>query len=350
MLHQRSYGFTLIEVLVVIAIIGILVALLMPAVQMAREAARRVRCTNNLKQIGLASANYESTYGVTPMFEPSWGGVADNGLYSGLSRLLPFLDQEALYNGINFSLPGSDVPASGGDVAVLENRTVAQAKLSVFLCPSDGEKNRRSPDVGDNSYCANYGLPQIVRNRVTGYASVAFVPPPSTPAGFFRDQSAVVRDKSIVDGTSKTAAFSERLINAGLVTPRVEPRRLYFELIRPASATNWSLVALADVCDTATTPLDYSDRIGGSWLSGDARYGNMFTVLMTPNAKSCSDTFSQGGFALYFASGDSGLTPSSNHSAGVNVAMADGSVQFISDSIDRNAWWAMGTRDGGEAQ
>ena len=76
----------------------------------------------------------------------------------------------------------------------------------------------------------------------------------------------------------------------------------------------------------------------------------MFTVLMTPNAKSCLDVTSAGGFALYFASGDAGVTPSSNHGGGVNVAMADGSVQFVSDSIDRQAWWAMGTRDGGEAQ
>jgi prepilin-type N-terminal cleavage/methylation domain-containing protein/prepilin-type processing-associated H-X9-DG protein len=348
MRRTRSSGFTLIEILVVIAIIGVLIALLLPAVQMAREAARRVRCTNNLKQIGLASANYDSAYGVTPMFEPSWSSTNENGLYSGFARLLPFLEQDGLYNEINFSLPGSDVPDASGDIAVVENRTAAQAKLTIFLCPSDGQPNRRGPDMGDNSYCANYGLPQIVAHRVTGFASVAFIPPPTAPAGYFRDQSAVVRNKSFVDGASKTAAFSERLMNPGADLPRLDTRRLYYELVRPASPV--TLAALADVCNQASTTLAYSDRLGGSWLSGDARFGNMFTVLMTPNSKSCSDVFAQGGFSLYFASGDTGVTPSSNHGGGVNVAMADGSVQFVSDSIDRQAWWAMGTRDGGEAQ
>jgi prepilin-type N-terminal cleavage/methylation domain-containing protein/prepilin-type processing-associated H-X9-DG protein len=347
---KRSFGFTLIELLVVIAIIGVLVALLLPAVQMAREAARRIRCTNNLKQIGLASANYDSAYNITPMFEPSWSSTTENGLYSGFARLLPFLEQDGLYNEINFSLPGSDVPDPSGDVAVIENRTAAQRKLTIFVCPSDGERNKRGPDMGDNSYCANYGHPQIIANRVTGFASVAFIPPPSAPAGFFRDQSAVVRNKSFVDGASKTAAFSERLMNPGSVSPRIDPRRLYFELNRPASPSNWQLPTLADVCNSSSTTIDYSDRLGGSWLSGDARFGNMFTVLMTPNSKSCSDVSGPSGFNLYFASGDTGVTPSSNHGGGVNVCMADGSVQFVSDSIDRNAWWAMGTRDGGEAQ
>jgi len=350
MQRKSLSGFTLIEVLVVMSIIGVLVALLLPAVAHVREAARRTRCANNLKQIGLASANYEAAYDMTPMFEPSWASPTENGLYSGLCRLLPFLEQDGLNDRINYSLPGSDVPAPSGDILVPENLTVASTRLAIFLCPSDGQTNRREPIRGNNSYCANYGVPQVVLGRVSGYASIAMVAPPSAPAASFRNQSAVVRNKSFVDGASKTAAFSERLSNPGRVAPDIEARRRYFELIRSASQARWTLQALVDACNAATTTLDYSDRIGGSWLSGDARFGNMFTVLMTPNSKSCADVNSQGAYAFYFASGDTGVTPSSNHSGGVNVAMADGSVTFVSDAIDRNVWWAMGTRDGGEAQ
>ena len=347
MRRKRSSGFTLIELLVVIAIIGVLVGLLLPAVQQAREAARRIRCTNNLKQIGLASANYESAYGVTPTYLPSWRGPTENGLFSGFAQLLPYLEQSDVYDQINFSVPGSDVPGTGGDDRVFFNATAASKRLAVFLCPTDGQRNGRpmTMDFGDNSYCANYGWPQIVRGRVVGYATVAFSVPPSAPASSFREQSAVVRNKSIVDGHSKTAAFSERLRNPGVVGSFVDPRRLYFEVTRPSAPAGWTLPALADLCQASTTTIDYSDRIGGSWLTGDARYGNMFTVLMTPNTKSCSDVTT-----LYFASGDTGLTPSSDHSGGINVAMADGSVTFVSNSVDRNAWWAMGSRDGGEAQ
>src|SRR5215213_2734598 len=105
MRRRRSSGFTLIELLVAISIIGGLIALLLPAVQQAREAARRVQCGNNLKQIMLASANYEAGFGVTPVFTPSWQRSTDTGLFSGLARLLPFLEQSDLYDSINFSVP-----------------------------------------------------------------------------------------------------------------------------------------------------------------------------------------------------------------------------------------------------
>ena len=346
----RPSGFTLIELLVVIAIIGVLIALLLPAVQQAREAGRRVQCTNNLKQIMLASTNYQDLFGVTPMFQPSWGKSTDTSLFSGLTRLLPFLEQEALYELINFSVPGSDIPGPAVDTPMYENVTAALRSLSIFLCPTDGIRNRRTnqPDFGDNSYCANYGWPQVIRGRVNGYASITFIVPPYAPASYFNNQSAIVKSRSISDGLSKTIAFSERLRNPGYLSLFMDQRRLYFELQRPTQPTDCTMDNFFRLCNASTVPLDYSDRLGGSWLSGDARYGNMFTVLMPPNTKSCPDQFNQADYACYFASGDAGLTPSSDHPGGVNVAMADGSVTFVGNSIDRRLWWAMGSRDGGE--
>ena len=149
-------GFSLIELLVVIAVIGVLIGLLLPAVQAAREAARRLQCMNNLKQIGLASANYESVYHMTPLFRPSWTLSTDNGLFSGFAKLLPYLDQSGLYDEINFSVPGSDVPGLAGiDTPVFFNVTAAKTQLAVFVCPTDAVENhpQRRPDLGDGSYC-----------------------------------------------------------------------------------------------------------------------------------------------------------------------------------------------------
>ena len=351
-MSHRPRGFTLIELLVVMAIIGILIALLLPAVQMAREAARRIQCTNNLKQIMLAAANYESLFGVTPIFHPSWQRSTDGGLFSGFTRLLPYLDQEPVYEEINFSLPGSDLPGPGLDTPILENVTPALKQLSVFLCPTDSVENRRAghPNYGDSNYCANYGWPQIIRGRVNGYATIAFSVPPFAPPAYFNNQAASVKPKSIVDGLSKTISFSERLRNQGSMSFFMDQRRLYFALTRPLLPQDWTMETMFGLCKGSTTPLDFSDRLGGSWLRGDARYGNMFTVLMTPNTKSCPDQFNQADYNCYFASGDAGVTPSSDHPGGVLVAMADGSVTFVNDSIERKVWWAMGSRDGGEAQ
>ena len=130
---RRRTGFTLIELLVVIAIIAVLIALLLPAVQQAREAARRTQCKNNLKQIGLALHNYESTHSTLPSFYSY--GAANSGSYSVQAQLLPYMDQASMHNLIDFSLkpqvgccPG-DVPAS--------LVSIVRTRLPVFLCPSD---------------------------------------------------------------------------------------------------------------------------------------------------------------------------------------------------------------------
>jgi prepilin-type N-terminal cleavage/methylation domain-containing protein len=144
-------GFTLIELLVVIAIIAVLIALLLPAVQAAREAARRIQCTNNLKQIGLALHNYHSAVGSFPMgitvaFSTAYGpGEQSWGTWSALSLMLPYLEQTNLYNAANFSLctqlpPGNAI-----------NSTVFNANIAAFLCPSDGLSGTSSSNLSNNN-------------------------------------------------------------------------------------------------------------------------------------------------------------------------------------------------------
>jgi prepilin-type N-terminal cleavage/methylation domain-containing protein len=189
-------GFTLIEVLVVIAIIGLLVALLLPAVQAAREAARRMQCSNNLKQLGLALHGYHDAVGSLP-----WGeGPDDWNNWSAHVMLLPYLEQGGLYNALNFVsyasgdflLPGSPNPAGA-------NATAQLTRLAVLLCPSD--LDRLTAPHGHVNYCVNAGND---RNFA----------PKSPPSGLFAQAPycpGTVRFQDVTDGLSQTAAVSERV-------------------------------------------------------------------------------------------------------------------------------------------
>jgi prepilin-type N-terminal cleavage/methylation domain-containing protein len=188
-MHRR--GFTLIELLVVITIIVALVALLLPAIQSAREASRRIQCTNNLKQIGLALHSYHGTVGSLP-----WGIGLEKSFdvaqfWSALALILPFMEQQPLHNAINFNLPGwSFIP---------ENETGRNAQIAIFLCPSDPD-HLINPQ-GHTNYAANFGtIPISFSPNSTG----VFVPVPESP---------IVTIAAITDGTSNTVAFGE--INKG---------------------------------------------------------------------------------------------------------------------------------------
>src|SRR3954449_10732366 len=128
-------GFTLIELLVVIAIIAILIALLLPAVQAAREAARRIQCTNNLKQVGLALHNYESTNGVFPPGRINTYVAGNGHCWGAYSQMLPYVEQQAVFDAMNFGMnPDPDYTST----SAAANRTAAVTTLAMFLCPSDG--------------------------------------------------------------------------------------------------------------------------------------------------------------------------------------------------------------------
>ena len=229
--RQRA-GFTLIELLVVIAIIAVLIALLLPAVQAAREAARRIQCTNNLKQIGLALHNYISTNDTVPPASlptnQASGAQINNGSFSAQARLLPYMEQQPLYNAANFSLN-----CINGAVGAVVNSTVVTTRLSAFLCPSDTppswtmnpdqRTSRHRPRAPGNNYFASVGSSLEFASSQTG----------GPPNGVFalrrhrQGARAGIRDDlaGITDGTSNTIAFGEWRIGDGnnaLISPATD--------------------------------------------------------------------------------------------------------------------------------
>lgn len=302
-MNRRKRGFTLIELLVVIAIIAILLSLLLPAVQQAREAARRTACRNNLKQLALALHNYESNYQVFPpgyihRFGAS-GSPEEQANHAGLAwaaLLLPQLEQASLYSSLNFDVPIWDS----------SNRNARETFLNVFLCPSDnysdGDFVVRDDSVDPveryaaASYAANWGPADAVVNLDDT--------PTQSQGVFYRNSSTRVRNVS--DGLSNTLAFGERT-NGPIPGGTTGGGHSVFE-------TAWS-AAVRDVND-------YSDDHGHMVL---------FETQFRPNQA--------GG-------DDKGL--SAPHTAMAQFAFCDGSVHSISENIDANVYNALATRAGGE--
>ena len=193
---RRRVGFTLIELLVVIAIISVLIALLLPAVQQAREAARRTQCLNHLKQVGLALHNYHDVHG---RFPPGWVSSDSNG-FSWMARILPQLDQGNLFQKINFAEASHSNPA---------NLTVIQTALKVFRCPTDDGPDRY---FQNSSITGRSVADQAVSNYVGNSGTLCFPNNTTvhfpTDGAFFRNSGISMRD--IVDGTSNTFLVGER--------------------------------------------------------------------------------------------------------------------------------------------
>jgi prepilin-type N-terminal cleavage/methylation domain-containing protein/prepilin-type processing-associated H-X9-DG protein len=313
-------GITLIEILVVVAIIGILVGMLLPAVQAAREAARRNQCLNNLKQLGLALANYEATLRVYPFGVGGGGPPGFVPRWSSQSQLLLFHEQATIFHALNFAgLPWPHHP----DFGVL-NQTALSTRIATFLCPSDSDQIAdRSEGLACNNYRACAGtLP---------YNLAADSPDGSgRNDGAFWYQSAV-RSSSLRDGSSTTAVFSERCLGNPL---RPDAKGDYY-----LSAQTVAACARTDPTSTPrfVSSLEWS---GQRWADGNIFYSRYHHTI-PPDGYSCN-------FGDRDDDGQAVVTASSRHSGGVNLLTADGSVRFVKDQVSQAIWKALGTVAGGE--
>lgn len=340
----RRQAFTLVELLVVMAIIGILMGLLLPAVQMIRESARRTECANNVKQIGLAALNYESTFRKLPaasLFPTKDSGgnslpddTSRNG-WSAHAQLLPFLEQVNLSSRINFDIGYKEHPAITING---ESKQISSFRIQTYLCPSEINDRRRGEGTAEENYPLNYSV----------NAGTWFVYDPNEK---LVGRGAVgtnirVGVNSITDGLSNTLLLAE-----------VKAYTPYFRNANLASP----LPIPTNPADVVSLGGDFKTNSGHTeWVDGRVHQTG-FTATFAPNTKvlythSDGKTYDVdwnnhqeglGGlvdpFVTYAA-----VTSRSFHPSGVNCGRADGSVAFIFEGIDLLVWRALSTRDGGE--
>lgn len=253
----RRRGFTLIELLVVIAIIATLISLLLPAVQQAREAARRSQCKNNLKQLTLALHNYESTHRVFPP-----GRVGFPLVWSAQAQLLPFVEQANLTTVFDFNIP--PLTFDGTYPQSAKNEAFAKTKLPLMLCPSDADNVPNSGFAGGISYPGNAGSGTVNDGSIK-----------ATDGLFF--SASAVRFGDLTDGTSNTVAFGESLLGDGSdqAPAGMDYRRRVIELPGATPTT-------VSACNPASAP-KWSGQRGAKWVNGhyaDALYNH----FLPPNA------------------------------------------------------------------
>ena len=327
----RRAAFTLIELLVVIAIIAILIALLLPAVQQAREAARRIQCKNNLKQIGLGLHNYLATFNVFPPGgswpHPFAASGSVGGPFSPQARILPYLEQANLSNLIDFSKPYGDQP------------NVSRTRISTFMCPSEiQDQITANGNHWPLTYAAQVGE-WFIWDSATGQMG---------NGAFGQNSSFSTRDFS--DGTSNSVMFSEVKAYQPYIRPNADPS----PLTTPSTVSALPL--------TAGQTVRYSGHT--EWVEGKSPQYS-FTSTFPPNTKIPYvdaalnkeidvDYVSRGEVGTRLAATSTvgrsygAIISRSYHTGMVNSLLADGSVRNISSNIDQGIWRALGTRAGGE--
>lgn len=357
---MKRKGFTLIELLVVIAIIAVLISLLLPAVQSAREAARRAQCTNNLKQIGLALHNYHSTHNSFPpgaLFGRSGDlTVGNNRDFSAHVRLLGYTEQSALYNAANLNLACFNDENVGNQV----NITVTTNRIGLMLCPSSPTPgwNHQGSGALFNSRRAPGGNYFASVGATMEFAGQQSQGPPNGIFQYVGELGRTFGVADVTDGTSNTVAFSEWKTGSGNPNAITIPTDIIYVGTFPQGTQrnngSISIPALADrlipwlqQCNAAAkTPgnrFGKTTTLGQNWSLGLVGY-SMGNLLLPPNPlfTNCSTH----GSGTLQSPGVWGM--SSYHPGGANIVLADGSVRFLKDSTSLQTVWALGTRAGGE--
>jgi prepilin-type N-terminal cleavage/methylation domain-containing protein len=340
---RRSKAFTLVELLVVIAIIGILIALLLPAVQAAREAARRMQCTNHLKQLGLANHNYHDVYKTLPPYRCGTGSGWPQSGYrmSGLVSLAPFYEAQPVYDHARSHNFGPYPWDTWGNVWTV--------RIPTLICPSDEEITRGS--FGNASYKFCIGT-QTYRNEDEWgqnwggiesngcYNAIGNPDARKRPFGF----------RDIRDGTSNTIAMSERRI--GNLVLWYDVANVAVNIVPAAGQDTMAPLQWYNACfattiqyagkrynDTGVSIHTNNPRPGERWADGHA-YFAAFNTILPPNGPSCTVSDGDDRRGVWAAS--------SRHPGIVNGLLADGSVRQIANDINTATWWALGTRAGSE--
>ena len=377
--NDAKRAFTLVELLVVIAIIGVLIALLLPAVQAAREAARRMSCSNNQKQFSLAMHNYHDVNGKLPgrymkICPKNTSGDTLNGAYtwSTQTALLPFLEQQSRWDGLhNMIFTDTTYVPPTHFWHTYNDKSPGRGTVPPFMCPSDGNSAVDNTLTTRTNVLVSLADAMYRMNTYNSSGAWDYVNPVAQTVGA-RSLFAPATWKnmaSCTDGTSNTVACSETVtppstnhgkikssIAAGLTTINTDPR-MCFTRIDPLDRT----MLIGQFVNQSSNLGDYDAQRG--WVAWQAwQLHTTFNTVLPPNSPTCSAS-NRDGWGVGSAT--------SNHSGGVNVGLLDGSVRFVSDTIncissplpsggsvpqERNSgksdfgvWGALGSIDGGES-